>query len=296
MLRFGIVPLEFKPIVDRIIVGGVPDFSRFNILDSIRNTITEYIHVVEITMDISHIIPHSLNEQVVSGLVRLQEELNIRYTVHLPLWSIELSSFNTHIREASVRCIVDSIKHIEPLEPEVYVLHATGALAAEFSRLKLPESMVQLICGYMSGHAIDSVRDILAITEIHPRRLAIENVEFPFTITRQIVDECDTSICFDTGHQLTRYSGTESVVDFYNRHHDRIIEIHLHDGSYKEMNGVPIHNDHIALGQGEMPVRDLLLHLINDRFKGPIVFELTAREVDESLKYLKRIVPEVFST
>ncbi len=295
MLRFGIVPLEFKPVVDRIVVDGIPDFSRFNILDIIRDVRkAEQINIVEITMDIAHVIPNSLTSQVISKLADLRDELHISYTVHLPLWSIELSSFNTYIRKASVNCTVDSIKLVEPLNPEVYVLHATGALAAEFSRLKLPAGMVELICGYMAAYATDSVREILTKTEINSRRLAIENVEFPVSITRQIVEDCNTSICFDTGHLLTHYSGTESIIDFYRAHRDRIIEIHLHDGRYRELNGIPIHNDHMALGQGDMPIREFLVQLIDSHFKGPLVFELTAKEVNESLNCIRRILPEAF--
>ncbi len=38
------------------------------------------------------------------------------------------------VREGSVRAVVECIRATLPLAPEVYVLHATGALAAEFYR------------------------------------------------------------------------------------------------------------------------------------------------------------------
>ncbi|MHA1245888.1 MAG: cobamide remodeling phosphodiesterase CbiR [Candidatus Thorarchaeota archaeon] len=295
-MRFGIVPLEFKPAAERIIVDGVPDFSRFNIIDAVRDAAKmQHIQVIEVTMDVEHVIPNALTPEVISQLVDLKDELGISYTAHLPLWSLELASFNEFVRQASVESIVSSIRLAEPLEPEAYVLHATGALAAEFSRLDMPVNMVMLICNLMSAIAARSLEDIITRSEINPRLLAVENVEFPFSLTRELVDEYDTSICFDTGHLLTRYSGDESVVEFYRRHRDRIVELHLHDGSYAERDGAVIHRDHIALGEGEMPVREFLMELVRDSFNGPVVFELTATQAKQSLNLIETQVPEAIS-
>jgi len=295
-LRFGIVPLEFKPAAERIIVDGVPDFSRFNIIDAVRDAAKmQHIQVIEVTMDVEHVIPNALTPEVISQLVDLKDELGISYTAHLPLWSLELASFNEFVRQASVESIVSSIRLAEPLEPEAYVLHATGALAAEFSRLDMPVNMVMLICNLMSAIAARSLEDIITRSEINPRLLAVENVEFPFSLTRELVDEYDTSICFDTGHLLTRYSGDEPVVEFYRRHRDRIVELHLHDGSYAERDGAVIHRDHIALGEGEMPVREFLMELVRDSFNGPVVFELTATQAKQSLNLIETQVPEAIS-
>jgi len=255
----------------------------------------QHIQVIEVTMDVEHVIPNALTPEVISQLVDLKDELGISYTAHLPLWSLELASFNEFVRQASVESIVSSIRLAEPLEPEAYVLHATGALAAEFSRLDMPVNMVMLICNLMSAIAARSLEDIITRSEINPRLLAVENVEFPFSLTRELVDEYDTSICFDTGHLLTRYSGDEPVVEFYRRHRDRIVELHLHDGSYAERDGAVIHRDHIALGEGEMPVREFLMELVRDSFNGPVVFELTATQAKQSLNLIETQVPEAIS-
>ncbi|TFG10142.1 sugar phosphate isomerase/epimerase [Candidatus Thorarchaeota archaeon] len=292
-MRYGIVPVEFRPAAERVVVDGVPDFSKFDILDIVKQAVNiEHISVIELTLDIEYIIPEALTPSRVDELAELKEELGHSYTAHLPLWSIEPASFNEYVRSGSVESVVHSIELVEPLEPEYYVLHSTGPLAAEFSNLDFPREMVMLICGLMAGFSARSVEEIIAKTEIDPKRLAIENIEFPFEITRELVDEYDTSICFDTGHLLTRYSGDESVSEFYHRHKDRIVELHLHDGSYHEHDGVAVHRDHIALGQGEMPVREFLLELVKDGFQGPLIFELTTPEVMESLAYIAEVVPE----
>jgi sugar phosphate isomerase/epimerase len=145
----------------------------------------------------------------------------------------------------------------------------------------------------MTEFSMKSLEEIISKTEIDSRKLAIENIEFPFEFTRDIVDEYDTGICFDTGHALTKQSGDESVLDFYRQHRDRIVEVHLNDGIDTKTPGK--YEDHLVIGKGELPVRDFLLELKKDGFKGPLIFELTTEEVMESLDEIKKVVPEVLS-
>ncbi len=294
-MRFGMVALELVPAIRRIIHDGMPDFSRFNLPDIVREDLQiEHIEVIEITMDTAKILPGSITPEKISELIELKDEFGHSYTVHLPLWSIEPSSFNDFIRKASVESIVSAIKLSEQLDPEAYVLHATGALAAEFSRLNLPGAMRIIMAGFIGAFSEKSLEEILAKTEIDPAKLAVENIEFPFEVTRDIVDTFGTGICFDTGHVLSRQSGDETLFEFYKQHRDRIIEIHLHDGSFPE-GGRAFRTEHVALGRGEMPIREFLLELAKDNYSGPLVFELTPDEVKESLSVIKREVPEVLS-
>jgi sugar phosphate isomerase/epimerase len=123
-------------------------------------------------------------------------------------------------------------------------------------------------------------------------------VEFPFDIMRDVIDDLDTSICFDTAHLLSRMSGNESVMDFYTTHKDRITEIHLQDATYKEFDGAIAREDHITLGRGIMGnavLREFLTELVRDEFDGPIIFELTKDEASESLDLIKKVVPEALN-
>ncbi|MFX0108912.1 MAG: TIM barrel protein, partial [Candidatus Hodarchaeota archaeon] len=192
---------------------------------------------------------------------------------------------------ASVESICHSLRTSEPLEPEAYVLHSTGALASEYSRNDFPEAMNLLVCGYMTSFAMKSVEEIISKTEIDPRKLAIENVEFPFEFTRDIVDEFDTGICFDTGHLLAKMSGDESVLEFYQAHRDRIVEVHLNDAVDTGIPGK--FQDHLAIGTGELPIKEFLMELKKDSFEGPLIFELTTEQIIESLHNIREVVPEV---
>jgi sugar phosphate isomerase/epimerase len=189
---------------------------------------------------------------------------------------------------------VNAIELAEPLNPETLVLHVTGSLGAEFSRLNFPQKSIDMICMSMTSYAAASLEEIITRSEIDTKRLALENVEFPFSYTRELADEYDTGICFDTGHLMAKYSGDESLREFYEAHKDRIIELHLQDGFYGVKDGTIVKDDHIPIGKGEMPVREFMIELVKDKFKGPVVFELTAEEAAESKQHLREVVPEVF--
>jgi sugar phosphate isomerase/epimerase len=291
-LRFGVVPLEFGPATERVIVDGVPDFSRFDVVEIVRDAVEEGYRLIEVSMDLEHILPGSLTPESITKLAELKDELGHSYTAHLPFWSVELATFNQTVRRGSVDCIVNSIKLVEPLEPESYVLHSTGALAMEFSKLGYSPMIMKVINNYLAGYSAESIEEILSRTEVDPKKIAVENIEFPFEYTREVIDAYDLGICFDTGHLLCRFSGTESLVEFYRTHKDRIIELHLQDGFYKNVEGVAVTDDHMALGCGEMDVKAILTELVKDNFSGPIIFELSREEAKESMSKIREEVPE----
>ncbi|MFW9943855.1 MAG: cobamide remodeling phosphodiesterase CbiR [Candidatus Sifarchaeia archaeon] len=291
-MRFGIVAIEFIPALKRVIAGDAPNFSRINMVEIVREAAAiEHIQAIEIPMEIEHMVPGSLTPDVISELGELKDELGLSYTAHLPFWAVELTSFNDYIRSGSVDSNAHSIRLVESLEPEAYVLHSTGALAAEYSRQGFSERVNLVVQGYMNSFAMKSVEEIISKSEVDPRKLAIENVEFPFDFTRDIVDELNTSICFDTGHLLTKQCGDEPLSEFYRKHRDRITEIHLNDG-LAEKDEAGGHQDHLVLGTGNMPIREFLLELVKDNFEGPLIFEMPHEDAIESLSTIRNLVPE----
>ncbi|MFW9983064.1 MAG: cobamide remodeling phosphodiesterase CbiR [Candidatus Thorarchaeota archaeon] len=296
-LRFGMSALEFRDVAQRVVVDGVPDFSRLDVVEIMRDVASEY-PVLELSSDVKYIIPSSLTEKTISSLAELRDELGHAYTVHLPYWSIELATFNEHIRKGGVDSTIDAIELTKPLEPEAFVLHSTGDLAADFSTLSYSPTLVRLISTLLAGYAAASIEDIVSRTEINPRKLAIENYKFPFDIMRELIDDLDTGICFDTAHLLSQMSGTESIMDFYRTHRNRITEIHLQDATFTNYGDAFAREDHLPLGKGIMGntvLREFLLALIKDKFDGPIIFELNKSETEESMEYIRKTVPEALA-
>jgi sugar phosphate isomerase/epimerase len=293
-MRFGITPLELANIISLVSEGGQVDFRRFSFEHIIRVTRERGFSLMEVTMDVGFVLPGGLTERTVMALKALKDELGLTYTAHLPLWAIEPACPNEIIREASLECLVKAVERVRPLEPEVLVLHATGALAAEFSRLDVSPFIKNIITDQFASFAEQSVRELLERTKLPSRKIALENIEFPFEATWRIAERLDTSICFDTGHLLAGYSGPIDVLDFVKRYYSRIREIHLHDGGHNPVGEDVVRRfDHQTLGTGALPIEALLTELHRRRYKGAIIFELRQSQALESLEVIRRRLPDL---
>ncbi len=242
---------------------------------------------IELGGDLSLFIPHAFAAPSIASLAALKQESSVTYTVHLPLWSVEPSTPLMPVRLGSVEAVTGIIRATRLLEPEVYVLHATGALAAEFYQMRLPARAKEvLLRGFQAG-ARASIRQILAETGIASRNLAIETIEFPFDLTMELAEEFDLSICLDTGHVLSGFPGRSDLFGVLERVLPRLAEVHLHD-SPQWSPGAPIvyGKDHQALGKGDLDVGRLLARLEEAGWNGPIIFELTVEEALASREYL----------
>jgi len=288
-LQFGIQPLQFNNVMRIVILEGKVHLERFNYAEACKPAIDAGFKHIELLADVKYMIPNSFRDEVMNELLKMREE-GITFSVHLPIWSVELASPNVYIRKGSVESLVQSIKILEILEPKCYVVHLTGPLAAEFSKLRIPSRYREMLLNRLTSLSAKSLEEVLSRTGISPRKIAVENVEFPFRYSWEVVRDLNLSICFDTGHLLAGYSGEYTVMDFLQSHWDYIIEIHLHDGYVKKVNDCIIRRDHLPLGIGKLPLKRFIKYLVEHKFKGPIVFELPLSKAIVSLKSLLKFL------
>ncbi|MHA2297482.1 MAG: cobamide remodeling phosphodiesterase CbiR [Candidatus Hodarchaeales archaeon] len=286
-LLFGVRPFDFSDFIGMIEKGQL-DISRVNYVDVVKATMQEEFKHFEITSDLAFVLPGLITENTVHQLKDLTSRNKYTCSVHLPLWGIELASPNSRIREASINCLVEAIELTKQLDPVCWVIHATGELASEFTRTDMPGFIKEYMTKQFSSTAQESLESIIDRTDIPSRKLAIENVEFPFREMEECLEILDLSVCFDTGHLLAGYSGEweNGVVEFFENYHDRIVELHLHDGTKPRI-------DHTPLGRYDLPVRELFDNLLEKKFPGPIIFELRIEEVRESMHFLKKILHDI---
>ncbi|MBC7261496.1 MAG: sugar phosphate isomerase/epimerase, partial [Chloroflexi bacterium] len=245
--------------------------------------------LIELNPDLTIFFPQCYNLAAIERLRRLKEECQLSYTVHLPLWSLEPSTPMQMVREGSVDTLVDAVLRLAPLEPEVYVLHATGALAAEFSRMKALEAMRPLVMSLFAAQARRSIEQILERTGLSPRLIAVETVEFPFDLTLGLAEAFDLSMCLDTGHVLAGYTTGVSLFEALQQCLPRLAEVHLHDAYHrKSPDGTVRIADHLPLGAGDLPLGDFLDKLAGSGFSGPVIFELTIEEATASLEAIRK--------
>ena len=286
-MKFGILTLQKD--------GADQNFSNISLLNPasvidpvkyVRHALKSGFRNFEITYDINTMVPGIFGEQKIKELKELKDKHNLTYSVHLPLWSVELACPHPYIRNAGVNLTVDAINTMEALEPETYVLHATGALVAEFLRMDLPSIVNGFLARHMLKFSSEAIEQILSSTGIHSRKIAIECIEFPFELMDDMIKKMDLSVCLDVGHILAGFSGKISIERFIDKYFDRISEIHLHD-AYKKQNGEKYDiADHLPLGHGSLNYVRLINELYTRGYDKRIIFELGLKESLESMKVL----------
>ena len=289
-LRFGIISVDFNKIIEGARKHGIN--YKFQILDHIKPAIESGFKHIELNLDVIYSSPHCLSDKVKDELLDLKEQKNITFTAHLPICAIELSWLNENIRKASVTSIVESIKIIEFLDPEYYVIHATGDHASNFYRLLKKYKDSEVLILPLVEKASQSIEEILAKTEINPRKIACETVEFPLKYTIMIAENYDLSFLVDTGHVLSGQPGTTDLLKVTRTVRNRLVGFHIHDGYLRIVNGEEKRADHLPLGYGDMPLKEFFQLLKEIDFKGPLVFELPLSEALKSMKYIKETLPE----
>ena len=288
-MLMGVVPLyNFEDLKNHLFSETGIDFSKFNYVKIVESVAERGFRLFEITGDIYFFLPDSFSEDTLIKIRGLVNTKGYNFTVHLPIWSIEPSSPNKKIREASVDAIVETINHFEEIKPINYVMHTFGALASEFSRLKASDFVKNYILKFYQGFAAESLEQILDETGINPSRIAIETVEFPWELTYELVETYDTSICYDTGHLHSGQSGNYDPINFLETYFKKIIEIHLHDAIPRSNPDDYMYKDHLPLGVGTLPFCDFMKKLMEMGYNGSIVLELDINDALESIKKIEQ--------
>ncbi len=295
-MRFGIMAMQ----MGMLIPPGQPaaqflaNITSFDHADLVSRLAAEGFNPIELGGDLSLFLPHTFSAAALEKLRELKAR-GITYTVHLPLWSVEPSTPLRPVRRGSVEAVMEIIRATQLLAPEVYVLHATGALAAEFSNMRIPEVARLFLLRQFQGGARASLEQILMETGIPSRKIAIETIEFPLDLTLELADELDLSVCLDTGHVLAGFPGWFDFFEVLEKCLPRLAEIHLHDSLVMPEGKRGYGEDHKPLGQGDLELGRLLDRLSAARFNGPLIFELQLEEALESLKVVKQIRPQVLA-
>ena len=273
---------------------GMKSFLDFRFSDIVEEAAKRGYHHVEITLDIFQILPVKVDEKEQERMRVLKDEYDLTFSAHFPIWSIELASPNKFIREASVQSMVSAYKTFEFLDSDIetYVIHPTGPFASEIMNAEIPPKYKGFIMNLFIGFAVKSIKSLLKQTKMEKTKLAVENIEFPFEGTLNIIDKLrGPKLLIDTAHFLGGFSGDqyatgEGLVEATEKYLDRTSEIHLQD--FSAGGGA----DHAALGTGHFPPE--FLDVIRDReFEGPVVFELSFMQAKESLEYIKKHAPDI---
>jgi sugar phosphate isomerase/epimerase len=291
-MRFGIMAMQIDALIPppEALKDPMAFILGFDHAGLIRQIHSQGFNLVELGGDLTLFFPQSYGPAAIQKLAGLKKELGLSFTMHLPLWSVEPSTLLQPVRLGSLRALVEAVQATLPLEIEQYVLHATGALAAEFYQMRLPDLGKALILRQFQANARLTIKSLLAETGLPGRKLAVETIEFPFELMMGMAEEMDTSICLDTGHVLAGFSGPIQLFDALEAVLPRLGEIHLHDSPWQgPERKIAYGKDHQTLGAGDLDVARLLDRLSEARWNGPIIFELTVEQAQQSLQVIHNL-------
>jgi sugar phosphate isomerase/epimerase len=295
-MRFGIMAMQLEALVPAGVPAGqvMASIMAFDHAGLAQSLFAKGFNPVELGGDLGMFLPQVFEPPSVEKLGKLKAG-GLTYTVHLPLWSVEPSTPLAPVRSGSVEALIKTVRETLPLEPEVYVLHATGALAAEFYNMKISEMARGLILGQFQNGARQSIRTLLAETGLPSRRLAVETIEFPLDLTLELAEELDLSICLDVGHVLAGFPGWFDLDEVLAKTLPRLAEVHLHDSRRMSQGSRGYGEDHKPLGTRDLDLGALLDRLTVANFKGPLVFELSVEEALASMEVVRSVRPGLVS-
>jgi sugar phosphate isomerase/epimerase len=297
-MRFGIMDMQINSLIPRGMgpQGLLSHITAFDHAQLVRQLAGQGFNLIELGGDLTLFLPQTFAPPAIKALAALKDELNLSYTAHIPLWSLEPSTPLGPVREGAVAAVIQFIQAVQPLAPEVYVLHATGPLAAEFYRMDLPELAKAYLLRLFQSKARESIEAVLGETDLASRALAVETIEFPFDLTLELAEDLDLSICLDVGHVLVGFSGPVTLYDALEACLPRLAEVHLHDGPWQGPAGkIGYGQDHQPLGRGDLDTGRFLDRLEEANFRGPVIFELTEEEAAESLAVIRALRPGLLS-
>jgi sugar phosphate isomerase/epimerase len=293
-LRFGIT-VDIQAALELALGGGgaknaVPRFDAIDPVLVVRQAYERHgMKVVELPADANYVLPNILTKSI-APLSKLRDELGIEYTIHLPFFNLALTSFNQHVRAASIETIVENIKAGEQMGGiNNYVLHLTGEIEDMINWFDIATNFKELAWGMFLDKGYQALEEIISRTGVAPAKICMENMEgVPFSRTCDIlVQDLGVSICLDVGHAILQ--GDEHPVDFMTRWKDKVHEIHLHNVLSKTFqNRVRVYDDHHGIRKGVLDTTGFLHHLEAMDYKHPVLLEIQSQaEVAESIAYLR---------
>jgi len=168
----------------------------------------------------------------IQTLKNLAEKHCISYNIHLPV-DISLGDAGITHRMHAVDTINRFVERTRLLSPTTSTLH----LVQPMSMNHKSDMKIWLDSLYWSMERVVG-------KEIKGEDLSIENLFYPLTLIKSLIDDFQLSVCLDIGHLVLSKQNIEKTVDEWR---EKITIIHLH--------GVDGEKDHLGLDQ--MPLAQM---------------------------------------
>jgi len=216
------------------------------------------------------------DDSQISHLIELSRLHRVGFNIHLPI-DISLGDENEKVRASGISIVRGVIQKTLCLNPSFYVLHLDFINPPTPPLLEGGEGgfMQEMDIGAWRTRLIRSLREILN-DGMESKRIAIENLGYPFEWIEDMVNEFGFSICLDIGHILTHGYDLRHYLKTYL---PRTSIIHLH-GVHKGL-------DHLGIETLPDPDLNLILSALH-HYHGIVSIEVfSINELNSSLSILE---------
>lgn len=200
--------------------------------------------------------------KLLQELLELKTEFNLTYNIHLPMDVIP-NAVNSDLACSNTAILNKFICQTAYLQPESYCLHLPWDNDPHFE-LRCYETISKLLAN------------------VEPHKLTVENLDYPLTVLKDVIEELDVGVCFDIGHALAFDTGFAEHVRAFAK---RIQTVHLHAPEGNK----DAHNALDLLGDNWPQVLEFLRN-----FNGTVSLELfDIQRLNDSLKFLEPFLGEL---
>lgn len=249
-----------------------------DVFETVSFTLENGFKGIEVWADVPFCHPDLFGEKERKKLKKALSENGLAYTLHGPMFGIDLGGVNPGIRKESIRQTKAAIDLIKELNGEIITIHPP----------KTPSRIPQ-VKEHIFQLAKEAISEINQYGEGKGITVALENCGVEFNDWEEnlddflrLVDECAVSVCLDVGHAHCSW-GLEKTIEALK---EKIKCIHISDN-----NGTK--DEHLPVGMGNINFQSVLSFVRN--FSGMIVHEIQHHKnyewgTIESKKNLDRIL------
>ena len=244
----------------------------FNIFDQQVEDQFEYastndLQHIEINLSQEKLSIETYDADRISKLQELSKAYKVNLSFHIPYY-INISEIVFPLRKSNIKYLLKCIDVDSELKATHVTLHVgkfywfpVGPWMRKKSLNKFIKSMRKVLKVCEDKNVIVALENVVPIPNGSEYYLLGDSVEdFKFIFSN--LESRHLKFCLDTGHA----NMGEGVIEYINNFHDKLSCIHYHDN-----NG--LNDEHLPIGEGNIPWKELAEKLIKINYQGPIISE-----------------------
>ena len=212
----------------------------------------------------------NINSNGIEVHLNALKNISIR-AIHGPFWDMCPGSYDSLIREATKIRFEDAYDCANKIKAKHIILHHGGYPAGVFTHKKSKNEWLSRNIQFWKDFLIDKDKSV----KIHVENFLEPDPELMLQLIEG-VDQENLDINLDIGH--VNYSSDLSVIEWIKRLNKHIGYVHIHDN-------IGIADNHLGLGQGNLPLTEIFEAL--EKYSPNAIWAIENHDLEESIDWLK---------